>query len=100
MNRTAEEIQDDLERLDYGDKEVWSQIERLRKIYKEKGIQYHELCRSKLFGTIKYLLVELQDKHGTVLITDLDTNATYSFVDTHPEPKKINRIQEWIQNSK
>lgn len=97
--RTADDIQDDLERIDHGDKEIAGGLERLRRMFKDKGIPYHELLRSKFFGTIKYLLVELQDEHGTVLITDLDTNQTYRFTDEFSKVQEVKtkkQVREWI----
>ena len=94
-NQTADDIKDDLERLDYGDMEITSKFESLRKSYKAKGLPYRELLKSKFFGTVKYLLVELNDEFGTVLITNLDSNATYSFCDAVQSRQKLNRIKDW-----
>jgi len=96
---TAEDIIDDLDRLDHGDQEIRNAYEKLRKLFKSKGLVYYELFKSKSCSTVKYLLVELQDDLGTVLITDLDTNNTFKVSDGAPvrRPKSDHeRIREWI----
>lgn len=98
MFRTAEDIQGDLERMDYGDPEIRRSIEYTRLKCKQKGLPYVELMRSKTLGTIKYILKEMHDANGTVFITDMDTNNTFTLIDP-PEPRPETdreKIRRWI----
>lgn len=97
----ADEVKFDLDRMDHGDKEIWTQFELLRSKVISKGLPYVELAKSKTFGTIKYLLKEYPN--GTVEITDLDTSDTFTYSDdpANKEPKKLTdreRIQQWIKS--
>lgn len=96
--KDAVEIQDDLARMDHDDPAIKAALEHTRRVYKSKGIPYYELLRSKFYGTVKYILVELHDEHGTVLITDMDTNQTYRLVDMVSRFKKSN-VQQWIESN-
>lgn len=98
-----EDIIDDIERLDYGDQEIGRKFETLRYAFKNKGLPYREVLKSKLYGTIKYLLVELNDGSGVVLITDLDNNRTYkTAIETKTQPiaQTKSKVQAWIEAAK
>lgn len=100
MLNNIEDILEDLENLDYGDKEIYAKYALLRDAHKKKGVPYRQLFRSKTFETVKYLMVEVNDGAGTVLITDLDSNRTFKCtMDTSDEvaaPKEIPIVQRWI----
>lgn len=89
--QTVEDIVGDLERCDNGDREIWSAYEYLRSVCKKKGVPYREPLKSKTTGHIKYLLMELHDERGTVFITDLDSNQTFTLVDGQKPPSKPRR---------
>ena len=93
--QTAEDIQDDIQRLNFGDPEIDKAYEKLRYLFKSKGLIYRELLESKLFGTLKYLLVEMNDENGTIMITDLDSNNTFTFCDKKPKRDTMNKIKTW-----
>jgi len=75
--KTLEEVAEDLQDLHYGDLEIKKLYQQLRAAHKHKRLPYRELAASKYSNTIKYLVIELQDSEGTILITDLDADNTY-----------------------
>ena len=96
---TGEDIQHDLQRMDHGDKEIFAQFEQMREKLKAKGLPYIEVAKSKAYGYIKYLLKE--DPNGTVEVTDLDNNNTYTFV-TQVEPRskrQHEQVRNWIKGT-
>ena len=81
----ASTVAHDCVELDHGDKEIIAAIKRLRYLHKQKGLVYYTLGRSKKTRTIRYLVAELNDKKGTILITNLDTQETYTFNNPNSE---------------
>ena len=94
--KDSEDIKNDLVPLTHGDPEIKKALDYLYHLHKQKGLPYRELCVSRLFGRVKYLLLSLNDPHGTVLITDLDTDETLRLVD-HNEKDATNKkeISSW-----
>lgn len=96
--KTAEDVRRDLLWIGQSDPEIRRAMGNVRNTFRAKGLPYHELVRSKAFGTLKYLVMEMWDNERTLLITDMDTNATYKFVDParKEKPSTTQKIQEWI----
>lgn len=80
---TAEDIQNDLERMDHGDPELARAMENTRRKTLAKGLVHTEVLKSKTYETIKYLLKEWPN--GSVIITDLDTGEEWGFADPSAE---------------
>lgn len=81
------DIKNDLARNDCGEKDIDIGYERLRALHKTKVLPYYELMRSRTHGDLRYMVVELNDKLGTILITDLITQKEYILTD---EPNQLN----------
>jgi hypothetical protein len=75
---TAEDVQEDLQRIDHGDPEITALLEKTRRKTLGKGLPYIEVAKSKTYGTVKYLLKDWPD--GTTEVTNLDTNESWTFV--------------------
>lgn len=100
---TAEDILNDLERIDHGDRELFAQFETMRRKTIAKGLPYIEVAKSKTDQSIRYLLKEHPD--GAVEITDLNTNDTFTYCDDKASPRSKRQIQEdqiqrWIHGNK
>lgn len=98
---TAEDIQEDLVRMDHGDPELAFTLEKLRQKTLAKGLVHSEVLKSKTYGTIKYLLKNWPN--GAIIITDLDTGEEYGYVDPpdevlEAERRSRERIRDWIKS--
>lgn len=76
MNKTIDDVIEDLERDTYQDPEVYRNLEVLRQSKLLKGLTHHELMWSKTFGTLKYLVKE--EPTGSVTICDLDSGTEFA----------------------
>jgi hypothetical protein len=72
---TYEDVVEDLIPLSEGDAKLKELYAKLYHETHSKGLPYHELAKSKFFGTLKYIVTS--HPITGVSILDLDTNVEY-----------------------
>lgn len=72
---SKDEMVEDLERLNFNDKELDRAFESLRCICRHKGLPYYEVMTSKFFNhNVKYIL---KDNNGVMSVIDLDNGKEW-----------------------
>lgn len=72
---TVEDMISDITDLDNGDNELRMLYNRLFDSFTKKGLEYHQLARSRTSGELRYILSFFDRK--SLRIRDLKTNQTY-----------------------
>ena len=80
------DIRNDLQRNDNNEHDIEIAFERVRTLFKTKALPYYELMRSRENGDLRYILTELNDKFGTIIIADLTSQKIHKYCDELNQP--------------